>query len=163
MLFIKLAYDKSMKTVEQLIKEYLPRVEVMQLATAHNGQPWACTVHFVSDDHLNLYWLSTPERRHSREISQNPHIAAAMAVQSERHVPAIGVQVEGDAAVIEDATELKRVMDLYATKHNSDPQWVDDVVAGVNLHKLYCLRPRLYVLFDKQTFPQDPLQEWQVK
>ena len=53
--------------IPQLIKTYLQQVKVMQLATSHNSQPWAVNVHFAFNDKLNLYWMSTKERRHSRE------------------------------------------------------------------------------------------------
>ncbi len=45
--------------VEKVIREYLPKVIHMSLATCVDNRPWVCEVHFVYDDDLNLYWRST--------------------------------------------------------------------------------------------------------
>lgn len=148
-------------TLKELITSHLKTTDIMQLATVRDGQPWCCTVHFLPDENLNLYWLSTPSRRHSQEIRDDARVAAAMAIQSAPGKPVIGVQVEGDARRVTDHETIKKVMRQYVDRHGKDEQWHDEVVAGRDEHLLYCLQPRLYTLFDQQNFPEDPRQEWQ--
>ncbi len=54
---------------------------LMQLATVQDGQPWIANVFFVVDAQLNFYWLSYPNRRHSRELAINPKAAIAIAIK----------------------------------------------------------------------------------
>jgi uncharacterized protein YhbP (UPF0306 family) len=98
--------------VPDLVKKYLPQKQVMQLATTGGDQPWICNLHYISDDSLNLYWLSKNDRRHSLEIIKNPKVAATVAIKFPEH-PVVAVSVEGDAAELTHKEELKRVMILY--------------------------------------------------
>ena len=47
-----------MNDLRERIKNYLKTARVMQLATSVDDKPWACNVHFYSDDDMNLYWCS---------------------------------------------------------------------------------------------------------
>lgn len=68
---------------KDLIKEHLAKTNLMQLATSVGDQPWACTVHYYSDENFNLYWMSTPDRNHSQQIEQNPNTAVAIMVHED--------------------------------------------------------------------------------
>jgi nitroimidazol reductase NimA-like FMN-containing flavoprotein (pyridoxamine 5'-phosphate oxidase superfamily) len=46
------------------------------LATADgDGVPWASPVWFAKEDYRELYWVSYPGARHSRNIAVRPQIA----------------------------------------------------------------------------------------
>jgi uncharacterized protein YhbP (UPF0306 family) len=151
-------------SVEALIREYLSTVKVMQLATSTDDQPWACTVHYYSDESLNFYWISTLEREHSRHIAQNPKVAATILVHentpSENYV--IGISVGGTAELIGEYIDEK-VGQAYVQKHAKDPNLLADIASGKNPHKFYCLRPSRFVLFDSKSFPGQPRQEWRLE
>ena len=91
-----------MDSVSELIRNYLPEVNIMQLATAVGDQAWICTVHYYSDESLNLYWVSSRERRHSKEIQQNKKVAATILVhennEAENYV--IAITIEGIAELV---------------------------------------------------------------
>jgi uncharacterized protein YhbP (UPF0306 family) len=146
---------------EELIRKYLNQVNIMQLATAANNQPWACTVHYYSDDDFNFYWISTLERKHSQDIKQNPKVAAAILVHEntpeEQYV--IGISVEGTAELIERGIPAE-IVQGYVRKHGKDSD-MSDIAAGQNPHKFYRLKPSRIVLFDNKNFPEDPRKEWQ--
>jgi uncharacterized protein YhbP (UPF0306 family) len=132
----------------------------MQLATVKDGQPWACTVHFYADEQMNIYWMSTPDRRHSLEITSDPRVAIAMAIRAERGKPPIGVQLEGNAERIEDEAEMKRIIPAYAQKLGRSETLLEETLSGQNKNRLYRVRPRLFVVFDPEAFGGDPRQEW---
>lgn len=139
------------KNAETLIKEHLQNGELMQLATVRDNKPWNCTVYFVELDG-KIYWLSWPERRHSREIADNPHVAAAIVVKADW--PVIGVQIEGIADVVDDADEVKRVMDVYTEKyHGFGKDFYELFMAGENKHQMYRLTPEHVTMFDELNFP----------
>lgn len=149
-------------SVEELLKQYLPSVNIMQLATSVNDQPWTCTVHYYSDNNFNLFWLSTVDRRHSQEIKQNPRVSAAIVIHentpTEKYI--IGISVEGTAELV-DEKNGEKALNGYAKKHHSSPGFIEDVRSGKNPHKLYRLKPSNIVMFNNKDFPDDPRQEWQ--
>jgi uncharacterized protein YhbP (UPF0306 family) len=147
--------------VKQLVKQYLSgESQVMQIATVAGDQPWICTVYYVADNELNVYWLSLPDRRHSQEIAKHSKVAAAIAIKPDK--PVVGLQIEGDAEEITDAATIAAIMKQYVAKYSSGQSFYDNFISGKNQHRLYRLRPRLFVLFDEVNFPKDGRQEWRI-
>lgn len=141
----------------ELIRGYLPQGRMMQIATVSGDQPWICTVYFVEDDDLNLYWLSWPTRRHSQEIAAHNKVAVAVPIKFDK--PVTGIQAEGTAAVVTDKQVIASVMKRYAERYGSGRQFYDRYLAGENQHVLYRFTPTKYVLFDEVTFPNDGRKE----
>lgn len=146
---------------EEIVRKALKEQKIMQLATSRDGQPWLCTVHFYCDDELNIYWFSTEARRHSREITDNPKAAAYVLVHEntpeENYV--IGITLEGAAECL--GTNFDEEIGVgYVNKHAKDANFIADIKAGANSHKLYRLRPDNIVLFDNLHFADEPRQEW---
>lgn len=144
-LFIKPGYNSDMDNTQQLIQDYLKTPEVMQLATVRGGQPWCSTVHFFADG-LKLYWCSSPETRHSKELQDEGRVAVAIVVK--QPYPPIGVQMEGDAVLVDDAQKAATIMQAYAAKHHRDPEWAARVARQEATERLYCFTPRFAALFD---------------
>lgn len=134
------------------MREEIARAKIMQLATEKDGQPWACTVYFVLYKG-NFYWLSYPERRHSRELAKNPRAAVAIVVKQD--LPVIGLQSEGDVAMVKNVAEIEAVLPLYVEKYGSGEQFVQRYKAGKNRHALYRFTPRKTVLFDEHNNPPE--------
>ena len=132
----------------------------MQLATSSGDQPWICTVWFVVDDNLNLYWTSWTSRRHSQEIVSNQKVAAAIVVQDAQNTKGIGIQVEGDATQLESYEIIKPIAEKYAAKFGFSSDWVEKFSSQQTKHKLYKLSPRRFVLFDEEHFPPNIGQEF---
>ena len=140
-----------------LIRSYLPQGRMMQIATVDGDQPWICTVYFVEDEELNLYWLSFPTRRHSQEIAKHSKVAVAVPIKFDK--PVVGIQAEGVAETVADKEVIAAVMQRYVAKYNSGQQFYDNFVAGRNQHVLFKFTPSTYVLFDEVNFPTDGRQE----
>lgn len=148
---------------KDLVKEYLPTKNIMQLATCADNKPWVCNLHYFSDDELNIYWFSEPERRHSLELKENPNVSAVVKVHEntpeEDYV--IGITVEGTA---EEVTEFdNEVLEGFRIKHNKSDNLIEEVKSGKKSSKLYKLTPKNFVLFSNKDFPGDARQEWSVK
>jgi nitroimidazol reductase NimA-like FMN-containing flavoprotein (pyridoxamine 5'-phosphate oxidase superfamily) len=48
----------------------------MALGTADaTGRPWVTPVYFAPDGYGTFYWLSSPERRHSRNVALRPEVS----------------------------------------------------------------------------------------
>jgi uncharacterized protein YhbP (UPF0306 family) len=136
--------------------EEINRVKTMQLASSHDGQPWICTVYFVVSTG-NFYWLSFPDRRHSREVADNQKAAVAVAIHQD--VPVVGVQAEGDVRIVRNVGEATDVLALYIEKYDKGKDFIERLKRGDNQHELYCLVPRKIMLFDERTQPGVPYRQ----
>ena len=150
-----------MSKVEDLIKQYLPTVNILQLATSYNNLPWACTLHYYSDDNLNLYWLSTVERRHSQDINSNPNVAIAIAIHENtaKEDYVIGMSMEGTAKALTGKID-ETVSQGYVNKLHADEDFISDVVDGKDPNKFYKFEPSKIILIDSRNFPKNPRQEF---
>jgi len=148
-----------MMEVAELIKKYLRQARMMQVATVDDGQPWVCTVYFVADGQQNLYWLSTPARRHSQEIVKNHKVAVTIPVKFDTQ-PVIGIQAAGVAEMVKDADTVKKVMEVYVKKYGNGKDFYNNFVAGKNEHTLYKFTPTSYALFDEVNFPDGQKHNW---
>lgn len=138
------------------ITDTIAQIKTMQLATVSGNQPWICTVYFVLHAG-NFYWLSYPERRHSRELAENPRASLAVVVRAE--VPVIGLQIEGDVALVSDAKEVEIVLELYVKKYGQGKRFVQRFQAGTNRHALYRCTPRTAMLFDEYNTSDAPYRK----
>jgi len=95
----------SNEEVEKTIREYVAQVVHLSLGTSRDNKPWVCEVHFAYDDDLNLYFVSSKQRRHSLDIADNPSVAGDIVTQHHKHQKVRGVYFEGKAAALEDVDE----------------------------------------------------------
>lgn len=146
-----------MPDLKRLITDYLRAGTLAQLATARDGRPWVCTVYYVVDEKLNIYWLSYPTRRHSEDIAANAAVALTVAIKPD--MPVVGVQMEGEAQHVTSLAVVSKVIPLYIKKYGAGRQFIAKFKQGINKHALYRLTPTRIVLFDEQTFGQDNTQE----
>jgi uncharacterized protein YhbP (UPF0306 family) len=145
---------------KKLIKEYLSQHRVMQLATSLNNQPWVCNVHYFSDDDYAIYWISTPERRHSKEINENPNVAITIKVHEDTEDDpwVVGLSAEGTARQL-TTDETKAIGTQYLEKVSKAPSLLEDILSGKNPHRFYKMTVTKFVLFDTNNFPDNPRQE----
>lgn len=132
----------------QQLKDLLDQAQIMQLATAtSDGQPWICSVYFVYDDQLNVYWLSYPERRHSQELAQNARAAVTMPIKVD--LPVISLSAEGSVTRVHDEQVVQKIMERYVAKYGEGRGFYERFLAGSNKHVMYQLTPQHYILFDE--------------
>lgn len=148
-----------MKTIEELIRKYIKTGRMMQIATVSGDQSWSCTLYYASDKNLNLYWISQPNTRHSKELHKNPKVSASIPIKFD-DLTVVGVQLEGEASLVEDSDEINEKVKLYSHKFNRGDEWLKDFITGNNRHKLYKIKPTLFVIFDRVNFPDDSRKEW---
>lgn len=130
----------------------------MQLATYQDNKPWVCTVYFVNDNDLNIYWLSFPSRRHSKDITINNTVAATLVIKPTR--PVVGLSVEGQASVVENSDTVKSVMDKYVAKYQEGKEFYNNFISNNNKHYLYMLKPTQFTLFDELSNKEKPCQKF---
>jgi uncharacterized protein YhbP (UPF0306 family) len=146
--------------VKTFIEEYLKKAYFMQVATVIGDQPWACTVHFASDEALRLIWVSNTATRHSQEIEQNSKVAGTIVLPHKPDEPVSGIQFQGVAKKVTDKAECASLMRSYGARFGMDQKSIDGIVQSSEGHMCYVIVPSLFVLFDQIHFPDGPRQEY---
>lgn len=86
--------------VESIIREYIDQVIHFSMATVRDNRPWVCELHFSYDDSLNLYFVSSKDTRHIKELLENPHIAGNIVTQHFKNQKVRCVDFEGTAEML---------------------------------------------------------------
>jgi uncharacterized protein len=144
-----------MADLREMVVDYLEHGMVMHLATVQDNRPWVCTVNYLFDKDLTLYWLSLRTRRHSLEVAQNSAVAAAILLDPKvkrcLHIEGEADEVPGD--------ELEQVNDLFTAKMGKVPRfWPEIKENRPDGRTYYRFKPSAYVLWDEVNFPDDPRQ-----
>jgi uncharacterized protein YhbP (UPF0306 family) len=145
--------------VEKTIREYLPGVIHMSLATSADNKPWVCEVHFAYDDELNIYFISKPSRRHSREIALNPNVAGNIVKQHQPGEKPRGVYFEGIAELLENVDQNHPAYLKYDERFKRGPNILNEAKEPDG-HMFYKITPTNFVLVDTVNFPENSRQEW---
>lgn len=135
--------------VEKVIREYLPEVIHMSLATSHNNVPWICEVHYAFDDELNLYFRSLQSRRHSKEIAENKQVAGHIVKQHVQGEKPRGVYFEGEAEILENVDENHEAYREYCQRFGTGKEILEEAMKE-NGHKFYKITVKKFYLFDSQ-------------
>lgn len=131
----------------------------MQLATSVNNQPWICSVWFGVDENMNIYWLSSTTRRHSKEVLKNNKVAGAITLPQTPNDPPRGLQFQGVAELLTDEKEVKKAMSVYAGRIFFEKDILEFMKNKEKPHRFYRIKPTQFVLFDAVNFPENSRQE----
>lgn len=145
--------------IEKTIREYLPQIIHMSLATCVGNSPWVCEVHYVFDDDLNLYFRSLKSRRHSNEIEINPKVAGNMITQHKISEKPRGVYFEGLAEELIDVDENHPAYKLYCERFNTDSSILEEAKREDG-HKFYKITVTKFYLFDSRE--SNPSQKYEL-
>jgi nitroimidazol reductase NimA-like FMN-containing flavoprotein (pyridoxamine 5'-phosphate oxidase superfamily) len=111
----------------------------MTLGTAdEDGRPWVTPVWYAQEGYGELYWVSSPETRHSRNLATRPQLSIVVFDSQVAVGSAAAVYME---AVGEELTgaELERGMEVFAREDAAQglaPWTLADVMAPAK-HRLY--------------------------
>jgi nitroimidazol reductase NimA-like FMN-containing flavoprotein (pyridoxamine 5'-phosphate oxidase superfamily) len=129
-------------------REILAANDYMTLATAdEHGTPWASPVYFAAnDDATELYWVSYPDARHSRNLAQRNQ--TGIVVFDSTVAPGTGqaVYMEATAEQVPDG-EIDHALTLYP----GDPevtQFTRADVTGAGRLRLYRARVSAHYVLD---------------
>ena len=111
----------------------------MALGTAdETGRPWVSPVWFASEDYRHFHWVSSPEARHSENLSARPEVAIAVYDSSAAPGTAEAVYMTGRAEEL-TGDELERGIELFDRVSQKDiaRRWELRDVQPPSLLRLY--------------------------
>jgi len=80
---------------KSLILDHLKAHKLMSIAT-YGDHPWIATAYYSFDQELNLYFLSSPDTLHAKQIAHNPVVAVSIADSAQKPTAEkIGLQLYG--------------------------------------------------------------------
>lgn len=121
-----------MVDVEKIIREYIKKTVHMSLATVNDNKPWVCEVHFAYDEELNLYWRSSSDRRHSKELESNPNVAGNIVATYDLETGCGGaIYFEGIAKKLTDEDEIRNAFPAFQKCLGKTDEIVDDALSGL--------------------------------
>lgn len=122
----------------QVVQTFLETQSTLALATVNtDGRPEVAPVFYVSDDRLNLYWLSSTNSRHSVNLIVRPQVAGTVYPSIWQWKDIAGLQIEGDARPIGDERIREQVLIQYLRKFPLPEEFDAPITAST----LYCLTP----------------------
>lgn len=146
--------------VETIIRDYLPALVHLSLATVSDNRPWVCEVHFAYDEELNIYFRSLKSRRHSQDIANNPHVAGNIIKQHSVGEPGVGVYFEGTAKMLEPGDEQITAFNCLKERLHAS----DDILEEAKRpdgHQFYKISVDSFYVFGP--FDGQPSQKYELK
>jgi hypothetical protein len=137
------------------VRDLLESHNTISLATCHDGKPWAASLFFASDQHLNIYFVSDYRTRHAQHIEESDIAVAAINADCALWTDVKGLQVEGRVTVtsgLERMNALRHylakfrdVKALFESPQDENEQTIAERLKAANM---YCLKPTWIRLID---------------
>lgn len=119
----------------------------MTLATVSpGGEPHAAPVYFAADEALDCYFFSDVHSRHSRDLSRDPHAAAALYPDCRDWQEIRGLQLRGTVEPVPDGDAWERAWRIYLEKF----PFVSGLGEAVSRGQLYVFSPDWLRLVDNR-------------
>ncbi len=127
-------------TNDDIAREVLDGNSYVVLATADaDGTPWASPVWFAHEAYREIFWVSYPDARHSRNVAARAELG--MVVFDSTAAPNTGqaVYLTATAAQVVDPAEIDRGMAVFsrASVRQGMAEWGSDRVTGDARLRLY--------------------------
>jgi len=126
-------------TGAEIARAVLDANSFMTLATAdESGTPWACPVWFATADYHELYWVSPPSARHSRNLAVRPELSIVVFDSTVQPNAGQAVYLMATAGEVPEA-ELERGLAVFseASVRAGIGAWGLDRVTGDARLRLY--------------------------
>lgn len=133
--------------IETIIRDYIPQIIHMSLATVADNKPWVCEVHFSYDDDLNLYFMSSVNTRHGQEIAKNPNVAGNIVVQHHKDQKVRCVDFEGTAEILSADEAETTAYRAYVSRYGESEGLLNEIRKDGDA-KFFKISVKDFFLFD---------------
>jgi uncharacterized protein YhbP (UPF0306 family) len=100
-----------------MITDLLRQESTLALATSdEQGEPCIAPLFYLAGPDLSLFWLSSPNSRHSLNLIRTPRAAATVYRHAEQWREICGVQMRGTVTVIEEPSRRKALIKQYCER-----------------------------------------------
>ena len=143
--------------------KFLRSQKLMAIACHNGAEIWIANVYFGADEDGTIYFVSAKDTKHSKLISENPHVAFSVAwsdptnASNRKGIQGVGV-CKSTNNIIEITTGVKAI-------HESVPDMrklitVDWVLNNAWDSKIWVLKPSFLKYWDDELYGKDESQEF---
>ena len=147
----------SVEGIQENAIKMLQDHHTVTISTTDEKSVWSATVFYVSDENLNLFFLSSAKSRHIQHIQKNRHVSATIYKDQKDWEKIKGIQMSGMVIELE-GTERKLAIDMYLKKYqfldrainnplNDDEEKIGSQFASIPFFKL---KPSFIRIIDNQ-------------
>ncbi|THV31313.1 pyridoxamine 5'-phosphate oxidase family protein [Glycomyces paridis] len=130
----------SQARLEELARAIVDANKYMTLATADDdGSPWATPVFFTPDGYSELYWVSSPTARHSRNLASRDTVAIVVFGSHAPIGKAGAVYMRGTADEV-PRPELPKAAAHYAARYPDLTYFAPEELRAPAPYRLYRAR-----------------------
>lgn len=101
------------------IQTFLNEHNTISVATTDNQELSSATVFYVSDEKLNIFFISFPDSRHIQHILKNSKVAATINEDVKDWLEISGLQLKGKVHKVSEQDQ-EFVLDIYKKKFNTN-------------------------------------------
>lgn len=129
---------------------------IMTLASVSEDKtPWVCTVYYGIDEDMSLYFVTSPDTIHAKNINNNNKVAFNIFDSHQKIVNSkIGLQGKGLCKIIEDETENNKALLLW---HQQNPGienaiTIDNIMDKSSDTKIFKVIPTFFKFFNDKLY-----------
>jgi uncharacterized protein YhbP (UPF0306 family) len=143
--------------LKQRVYDFLSVRKLMAMAT-YGTHLWIANVYYVVDPELNLYFISSPDSQHCRDILLKPTIVCSIFDSHQRVTDEkSGIQLRG---VAEQMKDWERATDVIRLWNQTNPGLEEFITAEAMRKRkvdslVYQIRPRLIKFFNEQIYGEE--------
>ncbi len=132
---------EQLKTLSALLREE----NTLALATVdEHGEVSVAPLFYLVDEHLSLFWLSSPSSLHSQNLKKAPRAATTVYRHTESWNDIRGVQMQGIVTVITDRKRRRLLIKSYSERFKLGTLFT----AAMSRCSLYEFRPGFFRFID---------------
>ena len=106
-----------MSELDGLARDIIDTNGYMVLGTAdESGRPWVSPVWFAPDGYADLYWISTLDATHSRNLASRPELSIVIFDSKVPIDTGQGVYMSATARQVDDGAELEHGMEVFSRR-----------------------------------------------
>ena len=144
-----------LKNLIQRIELSLTNHYTISIATAAKEESWSASVFYVSDQKLNIYFISFDESKHIQGILKNKRVSATINQDVSDWMQIKGLQLQGVAYKVPEQ-HRKNILNAYRQKFDSIHELLDlpktddekKIAKQFNSISLFCFEPHWIRLLD---------------
>jgi hypothetical protein len=151
----KMSSHDHLKNLIQRIELSLTDHYTISIATAAKEESWSASVFYVSDQKLNIYFISFDESKHIQGILKNKKVSATINQDVSDWMQIKGLQLQGVAYKVPEQ-HRKNILNAYRQKFDSIHELLDlpktddekKIAKQFNSISLFCFEPHWIRLLD---------------
>ena len=146
---------EHVKDLIQQIELFLANHYTISIATVAGEEVWSASVFYVSDQKLNIYFISFDESKHIQGILKNKRVSATINQDVSDWMQIKGLQLQGVAYKVPEQ-HRKNILNAYRQKFDSIHELLDlpktddekKIAKQFNSISLFCFEPNWIRLLD---------------